>query len=67
MKVTSIVLATTENVVRFYYYDRDNLSKGFWLSPELDMSRIPLFADRKSAAGAAAALGLRTWRYVGIH
>jgi hypothetical protein len=61
----SYVLATTENVVRWYRFDIGNLEGGaFTLQVELDLSVIPQFADKKAAARAAASLGLKTWRPV---
>lgn len=62
----SYVLATTENVVRWYRFDiNGNPEAGaFTLQVELDLSVIPQFTDKKAATKAAASLGLKTWRPV---
>lgn len=62
----SYVLATTENVVRWYVYDTTDAGKGFELSNELDLKRVPMLADKMAAKKCAAALGLKTWRYVKV-
>jgi len=59
------VLATTETIVRWYYFDSINIQPGvFTLRVELNLSLIIQHADKSSARNAAKALGLKTWRYV---
>ena len=62
----SYVLATTETVVRWYkfVYGPELKPGDFELERELDTRIIPTFGDKKTAKGAAIALGLKTWRYV---
>lgn len=62
----SYVLGTTENVVRYYKFEVASTTKPgqFALQMELDLTKIPVFADKNSAKEAAIALGLKTWRYV---
>jgi len=62
----SYVLATTENVVRWYSFD---LSKGvnetsFSIVDKLDLQLVPLAGDKETAKSWAKAMGLKTWRYV---
>lgn len=61
------VLATTEDIVRWYSFDLGQLSSGapcHVLLDVLDMNAVPLFADKETAKRAALALGLKTCRYV---
>ena len=60
------VLATTENTLRWYKFTFDERTnpESFSLQIELDLDVIPQFADKETAAKAASALGLKTWRYV---
>jgi len=60
------VLATTENVLRWYsfVFNEDTGPDSFTLQEKLDLDVIPQFKDKETAAKAAAALGLKTWRYV---
>lgn len=60
------VLATTENVLRWYKFKFNERTSpdNFSLQIELDLSVIPQFGDKETAKKAAEALGLKTWRYV---
>ena len=60
------VLATTENVLRWYRFEFNERTNpdSFALQLELDLAVIPQFKDKETAAKAAIALGLKTWRYV---
>lgn len=60
----SYVLATTENIVRWYVYDVSDTRKGFELISELNLKRVPLLADKATAKHVGESLGLKTWRYV---
>lgn len=62
----SYVLATTEDLVRWYRFDikEGPEAAAFTLQVELDLSVIPQFTDKKTAAKAAASIGLKTWRAV---
>ncbi|GHD81683.1 hypothetical protein ACFSQE_07740 [Vogesella fluminis] len=60
----SYVLATTENIVRWYVYDTADASKGFELINELDLVKVPQLTDKETAKHYGKALGLNTWRYV---
>jgi hypothetical protein len=63
----SYVLATTEDVVRFYYYDLPIISgREPKLDRVLDLSKVTLLGDKETAKRTALALGLKTWRYVRI-
>lgn len=41
----SYVLATTENIARWYVYDTTDAGKGFELINELDLKRVSMLAD----------------------
>lgn len=60
------ILATTETKVRWYYckLNKDGEPTGFHLMGRLDLKRVSVFGDKKSAKHAALELGLKTWRYV---
>ena len=60
------ILATTENIMRWYRIkiDKDGKVIGFELLDRLDQKRVTLFGDKASAKYAALAIGLKTWRYV---
>ena len=62
----SYVLATTETLVRYYEFEVASTAKAgdFSVNTELDLRRVPVFANKDSAKKAAMALGLKTWRYV---
>lgn len=62
----SYVLATTENVVRWYVFDTTNADNGFELINELDLKRVPMLADKVTAKKYAAALDLKSFRYVKV-
>lgn len=64
----SYVLATTENIVRWYKLDIDkNLPDGkFILIDVLDLNQVTMFANKEIAKNAAKSLGLKTFRYVEI-
>lgn len=62
----SYVLATTENVVRWYVYDTTDAGKGFELINELDLKRVPILADKVTAKRYATTLGLKSFRYVKV-
>jgi len=59
----SYVLATTENVVRWYAFDPTDIDKGFELVSELDLRKVPQLG-KDDAKRLAQLLGLKTWRYV---
>ena len=62
--MSSYILATTETIVRWYGFDPfKGESTQFELLKELDLAKIPQFADKESAKKAALSLGLQTWRY----
>ena len=60
------VLSTTENVLRWYKFEFNEHTNpaSFTLQTELELAVIPQFNDKETAAKAASALGLKTWRYV---
>ena len=60
------VLATTEKTVRWYRIKTDQNGKviGFELLDRLNLNRVTIFGDKKSANHVALAIGLKTWRYV---
>lgn len=60
------VLATTEQVVRWYVYKVEDPNNGFELIKHLDLGKVPRWSDKESAKAAAQALGLSTWRYVRV-
>ncbi len=64
----SYILATTEQVVRWYKFKcaRELQPGEFELLTELDLRAVPHFGDKETAKFAAQALGLKTWRYVKI-
>lgn len=59
------VLATTENVVRWYVYDTSSPNV-YELIDRLNLDQVPLAADKSTAKEWAKSLGLTTWRYVKI-
>lgn len=65
------LLATIDNKVRWYVpainglEDIAKLQPGdFELLDVLDLARVPGFGNKDTAKRVAAALGLKTWRYV---
>lgn len=62
------LLATTERTVRWYCIktDRNGTPDGFGLLERLDLKKVSVFGDKKSAKYAALTVGLKTWRYVKI-
>lgn len=60
MHAMSYVLATAENIVRWYVYDIADTDKGFELVTELDLKKVQLLADMAAAKLCAKALGLET-------
>lgn len=60
------VLATMENIVRWYSFDVKTIGQGSSpvLLEQLDLRVVPQFPDKNSAKRAAQALALTTWRYV---
>lgn len=60
------ILATTDDQVRWYSYKihRDLKEGEYELLDVLDLSQVPLAADKNTAKECAKALGLKTWRYV---
>lgn len=57
------VLATIENVVRWYVFDPADIDKGFELVSELDLRKVPQLG-KDDAKRLATSLRLKTWRYV---
>lgn len=58
----SYVLATTEVKVRWY-----RVEDGVLVTDDiLDLQKVTLFGDKKTAKEMAMGLGLTTWRYVKI-
>ncbi|QBJ79566.1 hypothetical protein [Aquitalea sp. USM4] len=60
----SYVLATTENIVRWYVFDPAGNREGFELVTELDLHKVPQLGSKEDAKRIAQSLGLKTWRYV---
>jgi hypothetical protein len=62
----SYVLATTENVVRWYSFDfsEEVNDKCFTIIDRLDLNRVPQAGNKETAKFWAIAMGLKTWRYV---
>ena len=62
----SYLLATTETKVRWYKckLNKDGMPVGFDLLGRLDLKKVSVFGDKKSAKHVALKLGLKTWRYV---
>ncbi len=60
------VLATTGPSVQWYCckLNKDGEPTGFDLLDRLDLEKVSVFGDKKSAKHAALELGLKTWRYV---
>jgi hypothetical protein len=59
------VLATNDRIVRWYAFDYTRPDAGFELLTQLDLKRVPQM-DKDDAKRSAIALGLKTWRYVGL-
>jgi hypothetical protein len=60
------VLATKHDVVRWYVYKLPLVAGQFELIDNLDLKTVPVWGNKESAKCAAIALGLKTWRYVGL-
>jgi hypothetical protein len=62
----SYVLATTENIVRWYSFDfsKEVNDRSFKIIDKLDLNLVPQAGDKETAKLWAKAMGLKTWRYV---
>ena len=58
------ILATTHKKVQWYKFNAPAKEGEYELLKELDLDLVPEFSDKKTAQLVAAALGLKTWRYV---
>jgi len=67
----TFVLATTDNVVRWYAYTYqfgEELEEGgYEVIDSLDLSRVPQLGNKETAKRVAKQLGLPTWRYVKLN
>lgn len=61
------VIATTEQIVRWYVFDPKTVSKSnFELIDKLDLNQVSVAGDKLTAKLWAKEMDLKTWRYVKI-
>lgn len=62
------VLATTEQVVRWYSFDmsKEVNESNYKIIDQLDLREVPMAGDKATAKSWAKSMRLKTWRYVRI-
>ena len=60
------VLATKHDIIKWYVYQQPITEGQFELIEQLDLKKVTVWGNKESAKVAAIALGLKTWRYIGL-